>query len=109
MSGAKRPPSKGLLYDEERIGKVIDDRRIELGLEVKDVCAQMDWDKAEYSRKTRGQTPVWAAEYSKLHAILKGWTGFPFVPRRDGELLDAIGGGRLPEILHYLATHTPKK
>ena len=103
---AKRP--KGGVYDDKKVGKRIDDRRIELGIEVKDVCEDLDWDKGEYSRKTRGLTPLYLGECSRLFVLLKGWTGFPFVDQAQGAVLDAIGVGRLAEILDYLASHPAK-
>lgn len=108
MPGNKQKRPTGGVYDDKEVGRRIDDRRIELGLQVKDVLAELGWDKGEYSRKTRGLTPLFLGECSKLFVLLKGWTGFPFVDKAEGSILDAIGAGRLAEILDYLAKHPPK-
>lgn len=102
-----RPSSKGTVYDERIVGRRIEDRRVELGLETKAVYQEMGWDKGEYSRKTKGATPIWMAEYSKLFVMLKGWPGFPFVDRAEGVALEALKD-RLPEILRFLASSAKK-
>lgn len=102
MGRSARPSSKGTIFDEAKIGLRIEQRRAELGLETKAVYTELGWTKGEYSRKTRGLGPIWMAEYAELHRILRGWTGFPFVDKAEGEILDALRD-RLPEILRYLA------
>lgn len=104
MSAGETKPWLSGPFDAKRVGKIINDRRIELGLEVKQILPEIGWDKGEYSRKTRGLTPLWLWECSRLAVILKGWYGFPFVDKNEGTALEAFRD-RLPEILQYLATH----
>lgn len=105
MAGNRRlrPSSTGTVYDEAIIGKRIEELRRVRGLSSSAVYAVMGWNKGEYSRKTRGETPIWAAEYAKLHAILDGWPGFPFVDEEQGRLLQLLKERR-PEVLRLLAT-----
>lgn len=89
VSSWKKRPVGGD-FDERVIGLRIDVARGVAGLEVKQLCDLMGWNKSEYTRKVvNAQTALWPGEASKLKKILKKPTGWPYIDEAVGLLIDA--------------------
>lgn len=80
-------------YEPRVIAARIEARRIELGVPVKELLADPVLgihNKSGWSSKKSGREAFLVPQISRLHVLLRGWTGFPFVSKEDGDLLDAL-------------------
>lgn len=85
----KKRPAGGD-FDERIIGLRIDSARVDAGLEVKELCDLMEWNKSEYTRKvTNAETALWPGEASRLRRLLKKPTGWPYLDEALGRIIDA--------------------
>lgn len=99
---AKRTKVEGGRYRHKDLGHKIDALRRKRGMPAKAFYEEIGWDKGEYSRKTRGLTPLTIEECGRAADILDAGMGFPFVDSDTSEILDALKRGELSQMLDAL-------
>ena len=83
------------------LGRRMDHRRADRGLERKQLYEDMGWEKTAYSRKWRGETTIMDDEIVALRRVLDGPYGWPFISAEEGLLLEALRH-RAPEALRHI-------
>jgi hypothetical protein len=97
----RKPRPRGGPYDDAKIGEQIEHWRLVRDMKVQTLCDLMNtpdpefpgiakWDDGVWSRKRRGETPMWGAEIGKLARILDMPPGCPYIEPHEGALLRAI-------------------
>jgi hypothetical protein len=78
-------------YSPFDIGRRVENRRRDLGVTVAELCAVLDFDKADWSRKWRcSGSSFTIAEVSVIADYLKAPVGWPFIPEEMAELLERM-------------------